>query len=147
MKTTSSIFGAFTAKALFFFAIIGLGLASSTECEAQSIVGRCKVVSVKLFLNAGGASEHQLRGEDKYEFVFKADHAYTVSQGPGNPDTGRWSVSGNQLTMIAPAEQRSGMKGRTSAFFITDNKMVRTVVAEPPYNEVQSKAVETSVRM
>ena len=71
---------------------------------------------------------------------FKSSNTYITS-------TGTWSVSGNQLTMIAPAEQKKGMKGRISNFSITGNKMTRTVIAEPPYNKTRSKTEETSIRM
>jgi len=71
---------------------------------------------------------------------FKSSNTYITS-------TGTWSVSGNQLTMIAPAEQKKGLKGRISKFSITGNKMMRTVIAEPPYNKTQSKSEETCIRM
>jgi hypothetical protein len=139
-----SVFTAFTLKALI---VIMVGFASFTKCDAQSIEGKWKVVSVKLFLNTGSPVEHTIPPTDKYEFELKPDHTYVVTDGPGSTSTGTWSVSGNQLTMISPAEQKKGMKGRVSNFTITGNKMIRTVIAEPPYNKTQSKSEETSIRM
>jgi hypothetical protein len=142
-----SVFTTFTLKALLIISCITVSFSGFTKCDAQSIVGKWKVVSVKMFLNAGGATEHQLQAQDIYEFEFKPDHTYVVTLGPESTTTGTWSVSGNQLTMIAPAEQRAGLKGRISTFSITGNKMIRTEVAEPPYNTVQSKTEITSTRM
>jgi len=147
MKSKSSMIKAFTLKALLIIFSITIGFVSFTKCNAQSITGKWKVVSVKLFLKAGSPVEHPIPPTDVYEFEFKPDHTYVVTDGPGSTSTGTWSVSGNQLTMIAPAEQRKGMKGRISNFSITGNKMIRTVIAEPPYNKTLSKTEETSIRM
>src|SRR5450432_1364807 len=141
------MFKAFTLKALLIISSITVGFTCFTKCEAQSIVGKWKVTSVKIFLNAGGAFEHPVPPDDMYQFEFKPDKTYIVTDGPGSTSTGTWSVSGNQLTMIAAAEQRAGMKGRISTFSITGNKMIRTVIAEPPYNKTQFKSEETSIRM
>jgi hypothetical protein len=138
---------AFILKALLIISGITFGFATFNKCNAQSIVGKWKVVSVKLFLNAGSPVEHPIPPTDINEFEFKPDHTYVVTNGPGSTSTGTWSVSGNQLTMIAPAEQKKGMKGRISNFSITGNKMIRTVIAEPPYNKTQSKTEEISIRM
>jgi hypothetical protein len=145
MKTNT--LKAFILKALIIISVITFGFASFNKCDAQSIEGKWKVVSVKLFLNAGIPVEHPIPPTDIYEFEFKPDHTYVVTDGPGSTSIGTWSVSGNQLTMIAPAEQKKGMKGRISTFLITGNKMIRTVIAEPPYNKTQSKTEETSIRM
>jgi hypothetical protein len=145
MKTNT--LKAFILKALIIISVITFGFASFNKCDAQSIEGKWKVVSVKLFLNAGNPVEHPIPPTDIYEFEFKPDHTYVVTDGPGSTSTGTWSVSGNQLTMIAPAEQKKGMNGRISTFLITGNKMIRTVIAEPPYNKTQSKTEETSIRM
>jgi Lipocalin-like domain len=142
-----SMFTAFTSKAVLVITCITIGLSGFTKCDAQSIAGKWKVVSVKLFSKAGGAVEHPIPPADIYEFEFKPDQTYVVTDGPGSTSTGTWSVAGNQLTMIAAAEQRKGIKGRTSSFLITGNKMIRTVIAEPPYNKTQSKSEETSIRM
>ena len=142
-----SMFSAFSLKALLVITCILVGFAGFTKCDAQSIEGKWKVVSVKLFLNTGNPVEHPIPPSDIYEFEFKPDHTYVVTDGPGSTSTGTWSVSGSQLTMIAPAEQKKGLKGRVSSFSITGNKMIRTVIAEPPYNKVQSKTEETSIRM
>ena len=147
MKSNSAIVKTFTLRALLIITCITIGFASFTKCNAQSITGKWKVVSVKLFLKAGSPVEHPIPPTDVYEFEFKPDHTYVVTDGPGSTSTGTWSVSGNQLTMIAPAEQKKGMKGRISNFSITGNKMIRTVIAEPPYNKMQSKSEETSIRM
>jgi hypothetical protein len=146
MRNVSSTLKNFILQALLT-TCISFAFASVTKCDAQSIVGKWKVASVKLFLNSGGVSEHPLRGTDLYEFEFKADHTYVITDGPGSKTTGTWSISGNQLTMTGAAEQGAGTKGKISTFSITGNKMIRTVIAEPPYNKMQSKSEEMSIRM
>jgi hypothetical protein len=144
---TKSMFRISSLKAFIAIVCITVGFAGFAKCDAQSIEGKWKLVSVKLFLNAGNPVEHPIPPTDIYTFEFKPDHTYVVTDGPGSTSTGTWSVSGNQLTMIAPAEQRKGMKGRISTFSITGNTMIRTIIAEPPYNKTQSKSEETSIRM
>lgn len=147
MKSKSSMIKAFALKALLVFFFTTIVLTGFTKCDGQSIEGKWKVISVKLYLNAGNPVEHPIPSADIYQFEFKTDHTYIVTDGPGSTSTGTWSVQGNQLTMIAPAEQKKGLKGRVSNFSITGNKMIRTIIAEPPYNKTQSKSEETSIRM
>jgi hypothetical protein len=145
MKTNT--LKSFIFKALLVITGISFGFLTFNTCYGQSIEGKWKVVSVKLFLNAGSPVEHPIPPTDIYEFEFRPDHTYVVTDGPGSTSIGTWSVSGNQLTMISPAEQKKGMKGRISNFSITGNNMIRTVIAEPPYNKTQSKSEETCIRM
>ena len=53
------MFTAFALKALLIISCITFGFTFDftcfSKCDAQSIVGKWKVTSVKLFLNAGGA--------------------------------------------------------------------------------------------
>jgi len=135
---------AFTLKTLLLISFISVGF---TKCDAQSIVGKWKVISVKLFLNTGRAFERPIPPNNIYQFEFKPDKTYIVTEGPGSTSTGTWSVSGNQLTMISPVEQKDGSKGRISTFSIIGNKMIRTEVAVPPYNKTQFKTEFTSTRM
>jgi hypothetical protein len=105
MKSKSTIIKAFAVRALLVFSIT-IGFASFIKCNALSITGKWKVMSIKLFLNAGNPVEHPIPPTDIHEFEFKPDHTYMVTDGPGSTSTGTWLVSGNQLTMVAPAEQR-----------------------------------------
>ena len=63
-----SMFTAFTLKALLIFSCITVTFSSFTKCDAQSILGKWKVVSVKMFLKTGGATERQIGVQDIYEF-------------------------------------------------------------------------------
>ncbi len=141
-----SMFTAFTLKALLIITCITIAFTSFTKCDAQSIVGKWKVKSIKMFFNAEGRGpvEHAIPPDEIYQFEFKPDKTYIVTDGPGSTTTGTWSVSGNQLTMKAPEEEG---KGRTSTFSITGNKMIRMEIAQPPYNKVQSKTEFTSTKM
>ena len=142
-----SMFTAFTLKALLIISCITVGFTSFTKCDAQSIVGKWKVTSVKLFLNAGGPVEHPIPPDHIYQFEFKADKTYIVTDGPGSTSTGTWSVSGNQLIMIGTAEKKAGMEGRTYTFSINGNTMTRTMMTKPPYNTMVYKQEDTSTRM
>ncbi len=139
------MFTAFSLKALLIITCITIGFAGFTKCDAQSIVGKWKVISIKMFFNAQGRApvEHATPPNEIYQFEFKPDKTYIVTDVTG-VQTGTWSVSGNQLTMKAPEEEG---RGRTSTFSITGNKMIRMEIAPPPYNKVQSKTEFTSTRM
>lgn len=151
------MFTAFMLKALLIITCIIFGFSSFIVVNAQSsIVGKWKEVSVKQFFTTEGTKqigksvmEKQMSAPDKLELEFKSDHTYIQLDGHTkySTTTGTWSVSGNQLTMIAPAEQRAGIKGRVSTFSITGNTMIKTMIIQPPYNAMVSKQEDTMIRM
>jgi len=148
MESKSSKSRVFTIKALLGIAFITTGLAGSAKCSAQSIVGKWKLVSAKMYLRATNVpTEHLIEGT----MEFRPDHSYVVNDGPGKeyPSTGEWSVAGNQLTMRAAAQIRAGPASGSQIylFSITGNKMVRTMMAKPPYDTRIYKTEDTSTRM
>ena len=152
-----SIFTAFNLKALFIITCITIGFSSLSVCSAQSsVVGKWKEVSVKQFYSDEYAKkmgktvlEGQVPANSTYQWEFKSDHTYVINGGRGKNDktTGEWSVSGNQLTMKGDAQVRKGQGSEIYTFLITGNTMTRTMIIQPPYNEMIFKQEDTSIRM
>jgi Lipocalin-like domain len=152
-----SMFTAFNLKALFIIIGVTIGLLSHSVCTAQSsIEGKWKVISVKQFYTPEFAKKmgkevvgSQVQANSKYQFEFKSDHTYIIAGGRGKDDmtTGEWSVSGNQLTMKAAAQVRKGQGAEIYTFVITGNTMTRTMLVQPPYNEMVFKQEDTSIRL
>lgn len=92
--------------------------------------------------------EGQSPAGSTYDWEFKSDHNYVIHGGRGkdNMTTGEWSVSGNQLTMKAAAQLRKGEGAEIYTFVIIGNMMTRTMLTQPPYNEMIFKQEETSIR-
>jgi hypothetical protein len=156
MKIKTSNFTRVTIKAFFISTIIVFAFANFTKCDAQAIVGKWNEVSVKQFFTPEGVKqtgksviEGQPTSTDKVELEFKSDHTYTEFAGhiKMHTVTGTWSVSGNQLTMVATAQKRAGQGSRIYTFSITGNTMIRTMMVQPPYNEIVYKTEDTSIRM
>ena len=153
---TKSMFTTFKLKALITITCITVGFSSFIVCNAQSIVGKWNEVSAKQFFTPEGSKqtgksviEKQTSATDKVELEFKSDHTYIEIAGhiKFHTSTGKWSVSGNQLTMTGTAEQRAGMEGRIYTFSITGNTMTRTMIIKPPYNAMVYKQEDISTRM
>jgi Lipocalin-like domain len=152
-----SMFTAFNLKVLFFIASITIGFSSLSVCSAQSsVIGKWKEVSVKQFYTPEFAKkigkavvEGQAPTGSTYDWEFKSDHTYVIHGGHGKDDitTGEWSVSGNQLTMKAAAQVRKGQGAEIYTFVITGNTMTRTMLVQPPYNEMVFKQEDTSVKL
>jgi hypothetical protein len=154
-----SIFTPIYFKALVIIFSIAIGFSGLSECSAQSsVVGKWKEMSIKQFYSPEYAKqmgksvvEGQAPNGSTYQWEFKADHTYVVEGGNGNgkanTSTGEWSVSGDQLTMKAAAQVRKGVGGEIYTFTIIGNKMTRTKIMQPPYNEMIIKVEDTSIRM
>lgn len=152
-----SMFSAFNLKALVFITCIIIGFTNLSVCRAQSsVIGKWKVASVKQFYTPEFAKkigkeivEGQAPANSTYQWELKSDHTYVINGGRGNDDktTGEWSVSGNQLTMKADAQVRKGQGAQIYTFVITGNTMTRTMLIQPPYNEMIFKQEDTSIRM
>ena len=151
------MFTAFNLKALLFITSITIGFSSLSVCRAQSsVIGKWKEVSVKQFYTPEFAKkigkavvEGQAPANSTYQWELKSDHTYIINGGHGKDDktTGEWSVSGNQLTMKAAAQVRKGQGAEIYTFVITGNTMTRTMLIQPPYNEMVFKQEDTSIRL
>ena len=147
MKTKTSNFTWFTLKAFFISTMIIFAFANFTICDAQAIVGKWNEVSNKQFYTPEGVKQigksviEGTTSTPKFQFEFKADHTYTEFSlhKKWETVTGTWSVSGNQLTMVAAAQKRAGKGSRIYTFSITGNTMTRTMIVQPPYNEKATK--------
>ena len=156
MKTGSSTFKVFLLNAIFILSCVGF--AGITKCGAQSIVGKWKTISNRYYYSAEGAKsvgkEVVKKSTKEYSQLieFKPDHTFTeVASGVKiDPMGGKWSLSGNQLTMVK--EQIGDTKiengeSTTSAISVNGNTLVITTASLPPNNKTITKIAATLIKM
>jgi hypothetical protein len=117
MKRQSKFFTNPNSKILFMLICITIGFAGFTKCDAQSIVGKWKGVSVKYFNTPALAKqtgkemqESPSKEVGNYGYEFKSDHTFTnihftVTNSSEVIMKGTWSLSGDQLTTTLDAHQ------------------------------------------
>ena len=111
MTDSIRTFRIITCKSFSFLAFLTIGLTAFATCDAQSIVGKWKGVSVKNSYSADyakqiGKSEEEKLAKDagNSEMDFNADHSfkmifYETNSSEATIMKGTWSVSGDQLTL------------------------------------------------
>jgi hypothetical protein len=116
---------------------------AGTNCNAQSIVGKWKGVSVTNYYNAefakkmGKTSQEILAKDSGYsEIDFRADHSYTrIFYTSKNSEAtilnGTWETNGDQLTMTPNPEFNPQKKSIVTSFAIHGNTMETTANFAP----------------
>ena len=135
-----SMFTTFILKALLIISFITIGFASFTKCDAQSIVGKWKAISIKTTYDKQ-VSETQMATSGSLVIDFKSGHTYVLkSTSINNPKvtqyTGTWVVTGDQLEMKLdpkqedpknnPTKDNTGSKNSTMS--IKGNTMVLSTI-------------------
>lgn len=157
MKTKMSYSAAYPVKVLLAGACLVLGFSSFTPCEAQTIVGKWKGVSVKNYYSADftkqtGKSVEEKAAKDlgNSSLDYHADHTFVMTfSAPNSPDVttmkGEWSLAGDQLkTTLEPKYNPQKMTTTTTVVF-NGNTMVGTTMMAPPSRIV--KSIATLARM
>jgi len=151
------MFTAFTSKALFILTCITIAFASITKCDAQSIVGKWKGVSVKNFYSTEGAKMMGKSMEEKSaeeignsEIEYKSNHIFIMNfSAPNSSDVttmnGTWSLTGDQLKLTLEPQYNPQKMNKTATVSINGNTMVTTAVIPPPSRV--SKTISTSTKM
>jgi len=154
MKPVSTL-TPFTLKTLL--AILVVGLSSFTVCEAQSIVGKWKGVSVKNFYSAEYAKQTGKTMEEKLQkdagtsdIEYKSDHTFVMNFSTVNsPEVttmkGTWSLTGDQLKSTLEIQYNPQKTTTTATVSINTNTMVTTAAIPAPSRIV--KTISTSTRM
>jgi len=154
MKPVSTL-TPFTLKTLL--AILVVGLSSFTVCEAQSIVGKWKGVSVKNFYSAEYAKQAGKTMEEKFQkdagssdIEYKSDHTFVMNFSTVNsPEVttmkGTWSLTGDQLKSTLEIQYNPQKTTTTATVSINTNTMVTTATIPAPSRIV--KTISTSTRM
>jgi hypothetical protein len=139
-----------------FFAICCvIAFSSLTRCDAQSIVGKWKGVSVQNYYSAEYAKQAGKSMEEKLakdfgnsEISFNPDHTFELRfSAPQSTEVtvmkGTWSSSGNEVR--STLEQKYNPKNMTtsSTFSITGNTMIMTATIQPPSRIVKTISIST----
>ena len=152
-----SLFIAFTVRALLIITFITVGFAGFGKCDAQSIVGKWKGVSVKNYFSAeyakvaGKSMEEKTAKEAGNSAIeFKSDHTFIMTFSPPNdPEvttmTGTWTLTGDQLKSTLEATYNPRKVETAATISITGNTLTTTATMTPPSRI--SKTISTSTRM
>ena len=157
MANTFQIDRLLTRKIISVVACMTIGLTFFTKCDAQSIVGKWKGVSVKNYYSAEytkqiGKSEEEKFAKDggSSEMDYNADHSfrliyYETNNSEATIMKGTWNVDGDQL--ILTLEPQFNPKGSSTKgnFTISGHTMVTTAVFAPPARII--KTVSTATRL
>ena len=127
-----------------------------TCCQAQSIVGKWKMVSTTSYFTAEGTAK---QGKETYTNAvpstasiiseFKPDHTYlttTSSESSPTPHilAGNWSLTGDRLTITVDPKYKPGkeLESSTITISITGNTMIMTnnIIANPMVSKMTTKA-------
>src|SRR5689334_1062115 len=154
MKRVSTL-TTFTLKTLF--AIVVVGFSSFTTCEAQSIVGKWKGVSVKNFYSAEYAKQAGKTMEEKFQkdagssdIEYKPDHTFVMNFSAVNSTEvttmkGTWTLTGDQLKSTLEKQYNPLKTTTTATISVNGNTMVTTAVIRSSPRIV--KTISTSTRM
>jgi len=137
--------------------ILVVGLSSFTICNAQSIVGKWKGVSVKNFYSAEYAKQAGQTMEEKFQkdggssdIEYKSDHTFIMNFSAVNTSEvttikGIWSLTGDQLKSTLEPQYNPLKQTTTATVSINGNTMVTTAVIASPSRII--KTISTSTRM
>jgi hypothetical protein len=144
-------------KALFVVTFITVGFAGLTKCDAQSIVGKWKGVSVKNYFSAEYAKttgksidEKSAKEAGNSTIEFKSDHTFIMTFSAINDPQvttmkGTWNLTGDQLKSTLEPTYNPRKMTTTATVSINGNTLVMTAVM-PPRSRI-SKTISTSTRM
>src|SRR5450631_1964441 len=136
--------GLLTRKAFSAIALLTIGLLAFTNCDAQSIIGKWKGVSVKNSFSADyakqiGRSEEEKLAKDagNSEMDYNADHSfkmifYETNSSEATIMKGTWSVTGDQLKLTLESQFNPQKKSTVGTFTIHGETLVTTAVFAPP---------------
>ena len=153
MKIKSN-FTAFKLKAVFIFSIAFAGF---SKCEAQSIVGKWKGISVKNFYSPEFAKrigkpmeEKSAKDAGNSDIEYRPDHTFIMNfSAPNSSDVttmkGVWSLSGDQLKFTLEAQYNPQKITTAATISIHGNTLVTTAVMPPPARII--KTISTGERM
>lgn len=152
-----SMFTAFTFKSLVAVTCVIIGFAGFTKCEAQSIVGKWKGVSVKNYYSADYAKatgkqmiEQTAKETGNSTIEFKSDRSFIMTFSPVNDTAvttmkGTWDLTADQLKITLEPAYNPQKKTTTATISITGNTMVMTAIIPPPSRII--KTISTSTKM
>ena len=157
MSHTIKTLGLFTRKTFAVLVCLTIGTTAFTTCDAQSIVGKWKGVSVSNYYSddyarqMGKSMEEKLAKDAGYsEMDYHADHSFTMifyisDSSEATIMKGTWAVNGDQLTLTLDPQFNPQKKSSVATFSIHDGTLVTTAVITAPARIV--KTVSTATRL
>jgi len=154
----NSVFPAFTLKVLLITTYITIGFTGFTKCNAQSIVGKWKGVSVKNFYSEQGAKlmgksieEKTSKEAGNSDIEYKSDHTFILNfTAPNSSDVttmkGTWDLSGDQLKLIFEPQYNPKKKTTTATVLISGNTLVTTAVIPQPSRIIKTISISTKMK-
>ncbi len=152
-----SILTPFMFKAFLVITCITLGFGSFAKCDAQSIIGKWKGVSVKNYYSAAYAKEVGKPMDEKSAkelgnsaIEYKSDHTFLMTFSAINDPHvttmyGSWSQTGDELKLTMEPKYNPQKMTTTATFSIIGNTMLMTAVIPPPSRII--KTISLSTRM
>ncbi|HEY4966223.1 MAG TPA: lipocalin family protein [Puia sp.] len=146
-----------TRKIFSVIVCMAIGMVAFTTCNAQSIVGKWKGVSVKNYYSPDyakqiGKSEEEKLAKDagNSEMDFNADHSfkiifYETSSSEATIMKGTWTATGDQLTLTLDPQFNPQKKSTVGTYTIHGETLVTAAVFTPPARII--KTVSTATRM
>jgi len=126
-----------------------------TRCDAQSIVGKWKGVSVINYYSPEYAKqigksmeEKQAKDAGNSEIIYNADHTFIMNMSAPNSSEvitmkGAWAVTLDQLKLTLEPKYNPQKVTTTSTFTIHGNTMETTAIIPPPSRIIKSIATST----
>ena len=152
-----SMLTAFALKVLLVIICITVGCAGFAKCDAQSIVGKWKGVSVKNYYSAEYAKEvgkpmieKSAKETGNSTIEYKSDHTFIMTFSAINdPEVttmkGTWNLTGDQLKLTLEPTYNPRKMTTTATVSINGNTIVTTAVMPAPSRI--SKTISTGTRM
>ncbi len=152
-----SLSGVSTLNVLPVIAFVAVTFTGLIKCDAQSVVGKWKGISVKNYYSAEYA---KIRGKNMEEMTakeignstieYKADHTFILTFSSINNPTvttmkGAWSMAQDQLTLTLEPQYNPRKTTTAATFNIHGNILETTAIIPPPSRII--KTVSTATRI
>jgi hypothetical protein len=140
-------------KVLVLTISVFMGFTFLTSCDAQSIVGKWKGVSVKNYYSPEYAKQVGRTMDEKLakdvgnsEIIYNADHSFIMNiSSPNSSDIivmkGVWEVTNDQLKFTLEPQYNPQKKTTTATYSIHGDIMETTAIIPPPARIIKSVAV------
>ncbi len=145
----------YISKSILLSIVIVSGVAFWNTCDAQSIVGKWKGVSIKYYYSADYAKQLGKSMEEKTvkelgnsEIDYNADHTFVMTMSaPNSTDIttmkGTWAATGDQLKLTLEPQFNPQKITSTASYAIHGNTLETTAIMAPPSRIIKSVSIGT----
>jgi hypothetical protein len=130
-----------------------IGCSWMTTCDAQSIVGKWKAVSVKNYYSPDYAKQIGKSMDEKFvkdagnsEIDYRPDHTFILSMSSATGSDvmtmkGVWDVTQDQLKLTLESQYNPKKLTTTATFSIHGNILTTTAIISPPSRIIKTIAI------